>query len=95
MRTENIKIIIIDDDPFAMTMTGETIKRIVSEEQTISFSSAAAALKYLRTETGLPTEDNSRPGLIISDLHMPGIDGFMFLADYCEFKKKNPGSTGL
>ncbi|WP_431209659.1 response regulator [Puia sp. P3] len=150
MKTESIKIIIIDDDSFAMAITEEIVKRIFTEGQTISFSSAADALKYLRKENGFPTGGIYGPGMILCDLHMPGIDGFMFLAKfaklscavqnryssfilssttdkqdvarlskmtccagfcpkpltteklvkliettYCEFEKKNPGSTAL
>jgi|GEM_PF-681323 len=84
MKIESIKIIIIDDDLFAMAMTEEIIRRVVTAGQTISFSSAADALKYLRKENGLLTGDIYSPGMILSDLHMPGIDGFMFLAKFAK-----------
>jgi|SRR5580658_6710244 CheY-like chemotaxis protein len=80
-RTE---VFLIDDNPFSLALTKKTVCRVFPRQSIRLFSSAKEALDFLALD--FPPEDKAntnnsevRPGLILSDLHMPDLDGFAFL----------------
>lgn len=82
MITKPPKVILIDDDPFTMAMAKRVVNRIVTSDRIQTFYSAEDALHYLGTTDGLSEDDMSDPGIILSDLHMPNMDGFQFLDEF-------------
>ncbi len=65
---EKRNILIIDDEKSIRFILENTLK---NEFNVISFTDGAEGLSYL--------ENGNIPDLIISDLDMPGINGFLFL----------------
>ena len=82
MITKPPKVVLIDDDLFTMAMAKRVVNRIVASDRIQTFYSAEDALHYLGTTDGLSEDDMSDPGIILSDLHMPNMDGFQFLDEF-------------
>jgi CheY-like chemotaxis protein len=83
-RTE---VLLIDDNPNSLALTARTVSRVFPRQNIRLFSSAKNALDFLALD--FPPEDKAntnyskvRPGLILSDLHMPDLDGFAFLDQF-------------
>jgi len=79
----NVKIAVIDDDllvrDFIVTVLMYCVNRDV-----LSFDNGLAAWKYI--------EDNESPDMIISEIDVPGLNGFELMA---KFKEKSPGKKCL
>ena len=84
MMTRRARVILIDDDPFTMAMTKQIVKKFVKNRQLRTFSSAKDALSYLQTVNGIANNVTPVPGMIVSDLHMPSMDGFEFLDEFAK-----------
>lgn len=82
--TKSTSVILIDDDPFTMAMTKRVVNKIVANDRIKTFCSAEDTLKYLQTENELPADDPSDHCIILSDLHMPCMDGFQFLDEFAK-----------
>ena len=80
------KILIVDDDQQVL----RAIRKILEKKgyETITFEDPESALEYLKTE---PVH------LIITDLHIPGMDGIQFLRQAKQIRRSVPiiFSTGF
>ncbi|MBW2569785.1 MAG: response regulator [Deltaproteobacteria bacterium] len=79
-RSSNIKILIVDDDPAIQKMLNQILCAHQYETETASdgFEAGAKTTAF-------------KPGLIILDLVMPGMDGF----EVCGQIKKNPDTSHI
>lgn len=79
----NVKIAVVDDDllvrDFVVTVLMYCVNRDV-----LSFDNGLAAWRYV--------EDNERPDIIISEIDVPGLNGFELMA---KFKEKSPDKKFL
>jgi CheY-like chemotaxis protein len=79
----NVKIAVIDDDlmvrDFVVTVLMYCVNRDV-----LSFKSGLAAWRYI--------EEYESPDIIISEIDVPGLNGFELMA---KFKEKSPGKKCL
>ena len=82
MMTQETCVILIDDDPVTMAMTKQVVKSIVKNGKIKTFCSAKDALSYLRMGNDISDSEKAVPGIILSDLHMPCMDGFQFLDEF-------------
>ncbi len=79
----NVKIAVVDDDllvrDFVVTVLMYCVNRDV-----LSFDNGLAAWRYI--------EDNESPDIIISEIDVPGLNGFELMA---KFKEKSPDKKFL
>jgi two-component system, NarL family, response regulator len=79
----NVKIAVVDDDllvrDFVVTVLMYCVNRDV-----LSFDSGLAAWRYI--------EDNESPDIIITEIDVPGLNGFELMA---KFKEKSPDKKCL
>jgi CheY-like chemotaxis protein len=76
------EVIIIDDDRCALEMNKLTVKTVLPRAEIRGFLSARAALEYLRNIDPDRLEPDREKSVIVSDLHMPVVDGFQFLDEF-------------
>jgi CheY-like chemotaxis protein len=72
-----LRFILVDDDLFALTLAEKLIQGFNEYTETITFSSAREALKFIIWEHNLIK--NIIPTILLTDLHMPEIDGLALL----------------
>lgn len=76
------EVIIIDDDRCTLEMNKLTVKMVLPRAEIRGFLSARAALEYLRNIDADGLASDGEKGIIVSDLHMPVVDGFQFLDEF-------------
>lgn len=75
-------IIVIDDDAEDQLIMGEIFKHLNYPNEVIFFSDGNAAVEYLNTTDELPF-------LILSDINMPGMNGFEIRHKICKSERLN------
>jgi len=74
---KSLRFILVDDDPFALTLTEKLIQGLNESKETITFSSGREALRFITREHNLIK--NIIPTILLTDLHMPETDGLALL----------------
>jgi len=72
-----LRFILVDDDIFALTLAEKLIQHFNEYTETITFSSATDALKFIIQEYNLMKDIIST--VLLTDLHMPETDGLALL----------------
>jgi CheY-like chemotaxis protein len=80
-----LRFILVDDDQFALTLAEKLIQSFDEYTETITFGSAREALKFVIREHNLIKT------ILLTDLHMPEIDGLALLDG---IEKMNNAITG-
>lgn len=72
--TDALKVLVVDDDPFQLEFNSDVLRGLGVREIT-GVTSGEKALEAIAKSKTQGTFD-----LMLSDLHMPGMDGFEFMA---------------
>lgn len=72
-----LRFILVDDDLCVLTLAEKLIQGFNEYTETITFSSASEALRFIIREYNLV--ENTIPTVLLTDLHMPEIDGLALL----------------
>lgn len=76
---KRLRIALIDDDEIFQFITSRLIERANLAQDLQQFHNGNAALHYLNSHAHLADE---LPDIILLDINMPVIDGWMFLDEY-------------
>jgi CheY-like chemotaxis protein len=74
---EQLKVLVIDDDPFQLAVLADSLQEL-GLSQVIQADSGAVALRHIGQSKTAPFD------LMLCDLHMPGMDGFEFMAEVAQ-----------
>ena len=72
-----LRFILVDDDVFALMLAEKLIQRFNEYTETITFSSAREALKFIKQEYNLSKQIICT--VLLTELHMPETDGLALL----------------
>jgi two-component system, chemotaxis family, chemotaxis protein CheY len=78
-------IALIDDDKIFQLTASRTLKATAITDSILQFENGEVALRFLRDHVADP---DALPDFIFLDINMPMIDGWMFLDDYENLKRK-------
>ncbi len=82
-------IALVDDDYIFQLTASRMLKSADDSAHVLQFSNGEEALRYLLEHAA---EQDKLPDILLLDINMPNVDGWMFLNDYATFKsslKKN------
>jgi two-component system, sensor histidine kinase and response regulator len=70
-------IFVVEDDPFDLALLKNALSMLGVDDPVIAFSDGAALIHYLDPAPAIRVNHAStKPGIILLDLKMPGMDGF-------------------
>jgi len=85
MEIKNIRIALVDDDSSYQFLTSRTIRSIGNTNDILQFYNGLEAIQYLSQNAHIPQE---LPDLLLLDINMPLLDGWMFLEEYSSIKDR-------
>lgn len=83
-------ILLIDDNKIDLFIHSEIIRRMPFEKKVYQFSFAGDALHFLRSAGA-----DQWPDVILLDIYMPVINGFVFLEKFAEFELSGHQKTRI
>jgi CheY-like chemotaxis protein len=78
-------VALVDDDYIFQLTASRLLKAADANANILQFSNGEEALRYLNEHAH---EGNKLPDLLLLDINMPHVDGWMFLNDYVHLKDK-------
>lgn len=74
---------LVDDDQIFRFVTGRMIEMMVPDAKVVLFHSAEEVLDLLRKNR---EDSGALPDVLLLDLHMPCVNGWDFLREFCSLK---------
>lgn len=78
-------VALVDDDYIFQLTASRLLKAADATANVLQFSNGEEALRYLNDNAG---DESKLPDLLLLDINMPHVDGWMFLNDYAELKNR-------
>jgi len=83
MQIKNIRVAVVDDDSSYQFLTSRTIRSIGHTNVILQFYDGSEAIHYLSQYADDPIQ---LPDLLLLDINMPRVDGWMFLEEFSSIK---------
>lgn len=80
-----ITIALVDDDSIFQLTASRMLRAAEEQTNVLQFSNGEEALRYLLLNA---EQKDNLPDIILLDINMPHVDGWMFLNDYADLKKQ-------
>jgi putative two-component system response regulator len=85
-------VFVVEDDPFDLTLLQNALSMLGVDYPVIAFSDGAALIHYLDPAAAIRVAHaDTKPGIILLDLKMPGMDGF----EVIEWLRGGPWSANI
>ncbi len=78
-------VALVDDDYIFQLTASRLLKAANASANVLQFSNGEEALRYLNEHAD---EESKLPDILLLDINMPHVDGWMFLNDYTHLKEK-------
>lgn len=85
MQTRSIRVAVVDDDSSYQFLTSRTIRSIGHTDVILQFYDGSEAIHYLSQYADDPVQ---LPDLLLLDINMPRVDGWMFLEEFSTIKNR-------
>jgi CheY-like chemotaxis protein len=85
MQSKRVCVAVVDDDDTFQFITLKAIRSIASNNNVLQFLSGIDAIKFLNENASQP---ESLPDVLLLDINMPVLDGWMFMEEFTALKNK-------